>query len=163
MKRGWIYVLLVVVVVLAAVSIYTVGILQMTWKLLAGSFWGIIVPTLVWVWQWIIVFSVWIWQYVIVFSLWLLAGGFAAAPLIVSRAHKFYRQCRGHRLMQTVICVAAILLGWLWLHLWTASVVLWAGSVFPSGLRDLDPFGVGLAGAMLSYLGLLVWLCVGGW
>lgn len=131
----------------------------LVWELLEGSFWGIIVPTLVW-----------IWRYVIVFFLWLLVGGLAAVPLIVSRACKFYHRFRGHWLMQTVICVAAVLLGWFWLHLWTASAILWAESVLPAGWGDWNPFGVGLIGVVFSYFGFLFWLSFrpvkktpGGW
>lgn len=117
-------------------------IFRTTGELLVQSFWGIVVPTAVGIWNWIVVGG-----------LWLLIGGMASLPLIVRGAKKLHDRFQ-HLLARIAIWTGAVLLTWFYAHLWTASALWFARNVLTVPAEEATPDAV----LILLFLWLDGWI-----
>jgi hypothetical protein len=120
-----------------------IELLIKTGELLVWSFWNLIVPA-----------ATWFWRYIIVLVGWLVVGGLFVAPLIAAGARRLYHRFKRWP-VRALICIIAILLIWIWVHIWTASALMWQEAVGFS--PPLSPDGWLLVGVALSALGLWFW------
>jgi hypothetical protein len=126
-----------------------IELLARTIELLVQSFHGAVVPA-----------AIWFWRYIVVLVVWLLVGGLCVAPLVAAGARRLYRRARRWP-VRALICIAAILLIWVWLHLWTVSAVMWQGVV---GLEKVTKDAVlpslggwAVVGVGFSLIGVVYW------
>lgn len=115
-------------------------ILRTTWELLDKSFKGMVVPTVIWIWRWIIIFL-----------LWIVVLGLASLPLIVWVAWSLWGSYTSW-LVRIVIVADAIVLLWIYAHFWTATVMWFS--------RDDDPNWADVLMAFWVVEAVIWFLCV---